>query len=70
MISFLYGVSYPFQQYMHHIQVKDSLGISLHLHSRMNIQMCVITRFGLAIDKPAIVLTNRAIWLIFKKVQI
>ena len=46
---------------MCHIQVMDSFGISLRLHSRINMQTCVITGFGLAIDKPVIVLAIRAL---------
>ena len=43
---------------MCHIQVTESLGISLLSHSRMNIQTCEITGFGLAFDKPVIVLAD------------
>ena len=45
---------------MCHIQVTNSLGISLHSHRGMHIQMSIITGFGLAMDKPIIVLTNGA----------
>ena len=41
MVIFLCRVAYPFQQDKYHIKVMDSLGISLHSHSKINIQMCV-----------------------------
>ena len=37
-----------------------SLGISLHSHSRINIQTCIITGFGVAIDTPVTGLANGA----------
>ena len=47
------------------IQVTGSLGISLRLHSRVNIQTCFEHQmrvcFGLAIDKPIILLAKGAL---------